>query len=72
MAGRRPTPTPRSGKDLLKALQALGWRIAPAGSGHWKAYAPGGSGIVTVSATASDGRAIKNAVADARRAGAVL
>jgi hypothetical protein len=59
----------REARKLLDWAVANGWRIRRCGSGHVQAMSPDGLAIVTVSATASDGRALRNAEADMYRAG---
>jgi hypothetical protein len=52
-----------------KRALALGWRILPLKSGHERWLSPDGKTQVLVSGTPSDHRAMKNALADLRRAG---
>lgn len=59
-------------KQLLKALEEQGWTIEQ-GKGHIKAWpANRHYPVEVISATASDGRAMKNAIAGCRRKGASL
>jgi hypothetical protein len=38
-------------KELLEEAARQGWRIEHGRGGHYKAYAPGGEGIVTLPST---------------------
>jgi hypothetical protein len=58
-------------KQLLKALAVQGFRAERGGSGHWKVYNWSGRLVTTLSATPSDWRGMKNAVARLRREGFV-
>lgn len=55
-------------KKLVKALRAQGWRVE-LHKGHYKAFAPGGKGIVTISSTPSDRRDMKNTMSHLKRLG---
>ena len=57
-------------RRVFKALEAQGWRI-DRGKRHFKCKAPNG-GLVTIPSTPSDHRALLNARAQLRRAGADL
>lgn len=52
-------------KTIINDLVSKGWSIKK-GTAHYRAYHQKG-GIVTISATPSDGRAIKNILADVKR-----
>jgi hypothetical protein len=54
-------------KHLLRQAEAAGWRVQPTRGGHWRLLYPGG-GIVVMSSTPSDRRAIANLRAQLRRA----
>lgn len=56
-------------KKLLSAAQAQGWRVELGKRGHLKLYAPDGVGIVTMSGTPSDSRAMNNTIARMRQYG---
>ena len=56
--------------DLIKAAKKQGWRVEQRGSGHTMFFPPEKVlGIVTVSGTPSDYRALKNIVRDLKERG---
>ena len=55
--------------DIIHRAKAAGWRVEVAGSGHYQFKSPDGEGLVTVSRTPSDYRALLNIESDLRRAG---
>jgi hypothetical protein len=54
-------------KQLLRQASACGWQVARTRNGHWRLLYPGG-GIVVMSSTPSDCRALRNMQAQMRRA----
>lgn len=56
-------------RKLLKSLEAQGWRVEQLKSGHYRAYAPDGVGIVHIPGTPSDHRSIRNTLAQLRQHG---
>lgn len=58
-------------KRLLNAVEDAGCRVDATRGGHYQVFVPDG-GIVLISGTSSDHHAMKNALADLRRAGVVL
>ncbi len=56
-------------KELLAEAERQGWRIELGRGGHYKAYAPGGQGIVTLPST--PGGSLAPYVARMRRMGLV-
>lgn len=59
-------------RDLLKKLEAQGWRIV-AGGKHIKAFPPDTTRpMVTIPTTPSDHRSLRNTIAQLRRSGADL
>ena len=59
--------------QLVRALQAQGWRVERSGGGHYKAFPPDTSKpMVTIASTPSDRRAFRNTIALLRRSGADL
>ena len=52
---------------LLRQASASGWRVARTRGGHWRLLYPNG-GIVVLSSTPSDHRALRNVRAQMRRA----
>ena len=60
-------------QEIIRQLEAQGWVVtASRGSGHWRCEAPGGRGIVFMSATPSDYRSLRNTKGHLRRLGAKL
>jgi len=55
-------------RSLRKKALDQGWRIEPTRNGHERWLSPSG-GTVVMSGTPSDHRALRNAVADLKRAG---
>lgn len=55
-------------RDLARRLRREGWRVLLTKRGHYKARPPDGGPFVVFSSTPSDGRAMKNTLADIRRA----
>ena len=53
---------------ILKALQDQGFEVKMGGRGHWKIYGDDGL-IITLPATPSDDRGVRNTIAILRRAG---
>lgn len=60
---------PRHWDEFITAAETLGWSWRVTGTGHLRVYRQGAQGAVTVPATPSDHRALRNARADARRVG---
>jgi predicted RNA binding protein YcfA (HicA-like mRNA interferase family) len=57
-------------KALIKDLEAQGWRVVLARSGHYKAYPPDkGQDMVTMPSTPSDHRSMRNTMRDLRHSG---
>ena len=56
-------------KQLLRKVEAQGWRVVPTKSGHFWAYAPNGRDKVLIPGTPSDRRGLRNTIADLKRAG---
>lgn len=56
-------------RKLITSLESQGWRIERLKSGHFRAYAPDGVGIVHLPGTPSDHRSLKNTVAQLRHHG---
>jgi hypothetical protein len=54
-------------KQVLRQAAAAGWRVQPTRGGHWRLLYPGG-GVVVMSSTPSDRRALANFKAQLRRA----
>jgi predicted RNA binding protein YcfA (HicA-like mRNA interferase family) len=58
-------------RDIIAKLEAQGWTVVR--GKHYKCYPPDKNlGMVVVSCTPSDPRAIKNAISYLRRHGAIL
>jgi hypothetical protein len=55
--------------DLISDALEAGWSSRHTGTGHVQLRAPGGDGIVLVSSTPRDARAVRNARAQLRRLG---
>jgi hypothetical protein len=60
---------PRHWGEFIEAAEANGWSWRVTGTGHLRVFRPGSTAAVTVPATPSDHRALRNARADARRVG---
>lgn len=56
-------------RELERVAERAGWRVDRTRSGHVMFRAPDGHGQVLVSGTPEDPRAMRNALADLRRAG---
>jgi predicted RNA binding protein YcfA (HicA-like mRNA interferase family) len=54
-------------KQLLRQASACGWQVTRTRGGHWRLLRPNG-GIVVLSSTPSDHRALRNVRAQMRRA----
>jgi predicted RNA binding protein YcfA (HicA-like mRNA interferase family) len=54
-------------KQQLRQAEAHGWRVQPTRGGHWRLLHPDG-GIIVMSSTPSDCRALRNMRAQMRRA----
>lgn len=54
-------------RNLLKDLEAQGWRVEGTSKGHYVAYAPDGRGRVVIPGTPSDRRSLRNTLAALRR-----
>ena len=61
---QRPEP---SLERLLRQASACGWQVTRTRGGHWRLLRPNG-GIVVLSSTPSDRRALRNMQAQLRRA----
>lgn len=55
---------------IVRELEKKGWRVRR--GTHYVCYAPTGEGIVTISVTVSDNRAIRNILHDLARYGFTL
>lgn len=53
---------------LIRQLRAYGWHVDTTSRGHWKLTSPAGQ-VVIASGTPSDHRALKNLMAQLKRAG---
>lgn len=56
-------------KRLLDEVRRQGWRVEQSRRGAWLCYAPDGITIVTIHATPSDKRWMKNAISELRKGG---
>ena len=57
-------------KVLIKALEDQGWRVEQTRGGHYKAWPPEKSRkMVTMPATPSDHRSMKNTIRDLKHSG---
>lgn len=65
---RRSLGSSREIRDILQQLRKAGWTVR-SGKTHVTVLDPSGDHTVTISKTASDGRAIANIRADLKRAG---
>ena len=54
-------------KQQLRQAEAHGWQVTRTRNGHWRLLHPGG-GIVVMSSSPSDHRALRNMRAQMRRA----
>jgi hypothetical protein len=60
-------------RDIIRQLEAQGWTVTKGKrSGHWKAMAPGGKGIVYFPGTPSDWRSVANTKSRLRQLGATI
>jgi predicted RNA binding protein YcfA (HicA-like mRNA interferase family) len=61
-------------RKIIKVARSQGWRVEQSpGSSHWMFYPPDkDNGLVTVSSSPSDRRAMINIKRDLRKAGLVL
>lgn len=56
-------------RKMLDEARRQGWTVEQRKGNHLKLHAPGGRTIVTMGATESDYRALRNTIARMRRAG---
>jgi hypothetical protein len=57
-------------RSLLRAAELAGWTVTRStGTNHWRLADPSGGPLLHVSATPSDGRALRNIRRDLERAG---
>lgn len=64
--------TPRKDMEtVIRDARRQGWRVEHTRGGHWRLYSPDGAGIIHVSGTPGDARAVLKAVATMRRYGFV-
>lgn len=57
----------KDAKNLVKRLMKAGWRVEKTNNGHFQAFHPSGTGIVTVSGSPSCDYWLKNALGDIKR-----